>query len=170
MHLRRPGVALGSPPTTDTPVGVPGPPPSTAGASCLPRLVFNQVISQQAGPALPAPANSPASLLLLAAFPAFGSFYKIGDALGSFSHSAARRTGWKWQNGVKAPEAHRRGKQGKEPSLSKSFIQAYQEETRKSMNCMEPLYPAGGIFLPRVHPFIQKLFEVNLLHARPCEH
>ena len=40
-------MALGSPPATDTPVGVPGPLPSTAGASFLPRLVFNQVISSE---------------------------------------------------------------------------------------------------------------------------
>ena len=88
MHLRRPGVALGSPPTTDMPVGVPGLLLSTAEASCLPRLMFNQVISQQAGPALPAPANSPASLLLLAAFPAFGSFYS--------TRSISTRSGMPW--------------------------------------------------------------------------
>lgn len=58
----------------------------------------------------------------------------------------------------------------KTPPFLNQFIQAHQEETRKSMNCMSPLYLAYGIFLPRIHPFIQKLFEVILLHARPCEH
>ena len=75
--------ALSSPPATDMPTGAPGPLPSTTGEHPAHRgwCPTKSLAANDSSLALPAPANSPASLFSLDALHALGSFYSMRSGM-----------------------------------------------------------------------------------------
>lgn len=124
------------------------------------RLVFNQVISGEQArlcqpqltlqPACSSWLLSPPWLFLLDKI----YFYKIRDALGIlFTLCSKGEQAESDKTGLSKPlRPTGEGNRGRQPSLSKPFIQAHQEETRKSMNYMSPvLQPMESSFPGFIH-------------------